>query len=98
LQLVLDDDQIFQLTLPTSIGRHESNSIVIEDVSVSEKHAKIYYDQRIGAVCIEDLNSLNGIFIDGRPTIKNLLENDARLTLGGVSFTFRDTGYLPPSH
>lgn len=96
LQLVLDDDQVFHLDLPTTIGRSRENSIVITDESVSIQHARIYFDRRLGAVCIRDLDSTNGIFIDGRPTRENVLEDGARLTIGSVSLTFRDTGYLPP--
>jgi hypothetical protein len=97
LQLVLDDDQVFHLDLPTTIGRSRENSIVISDDSVSIQHARIYFDVRLAAVCIEDLNSTNGIFIDGRPTRVNVLEDGARLSIGSVSLTFRDTGYLPPA-
>jgi pSer/pThr/pTyr-binding forkhead associated (FHA) protein len=93
---VLDDDQFFHLDLPTTIGRSRENSIVITDESVSIQHARIYFDGRLGAVCIQDLDSTNGIFIDGKPTRENVLEDGARLTIGSVSLTFRDTGYLPP--
>lgn len=97
LQLVMDNDQIFHLDLPSTLGRSPENNFEIADDSVSSRHARIFFDQRIGAVCIEDLNSLNGIFVDGRPTVKSVLVDGARLTIGGVSFTFRDTGYLPPT-
>jgi pSer/pThr/pTyr-binding forkhead associated (FHA) protein len=97
LQLVLDDDRTFHLELPSTIGRSGENAIVISDDSVSARHARIYLDERVGAVCIEDLHSLNGVFVDGRPTLKNILDDSARLTLGSVSLTFRDTGFLPPS-
>ena len=95
LHLVLDTDQIIDIELPTTIGRSEENTIVIDDDSMSAHHARIYFDDYIGAVCIEDMESLNGIFIDGRPTAKNVLEDGVRLTLGSYSLTFRDTGYLP---
>ena len=95
MQLVLDDDQVFELKLPTTLGRSPENTIEIADDSVSTQHANIFFDRRIEAVCIEDMNSLNGIFVDGRPTIKSVLVDGARLTLGGVSLTFRKTGYLP---
>jgi pSer/pThr/pTyr-binding forkhead associated (FHA) protein len=97
LQLVLDDDRTFHLELPSTIGRSDENTIVISDDSVSAQHARIYLDERVGAVCIEDLHSLNGVFVDGRPTSKNILDDSARITLGSVSLTFRDTGFLPPS-
>jgi len=97
LQLVLDDDQVFELKLPTTLGRSPENTIEIADDSVSAQHARIFFDHRIETVCIEDTNSLNGIFVDGRPTIKSVLVDGARLTIGGVSLTFRNTGYLPPT-
>jgi pSer/pThr/pTyr-binding forkhead associated (FHA) protein len=95
MQLVLDDDQVFELKLPTTLGRSPENPIEIADDSVSAQHARIFFDHRIEDVCIEDMNSLNGIFVDGRPTIKSVLVDGARLTLGGVSLTFRKTSYLP---
>jgi len=93
----LDDDQVFELKLPTTLGRSPENTIEIADDSVSAQHARIFFDHRIETVCIEDTNSLNGIFVDGRPTIKSVLVDGARLTIGGVSLTFRNTGYLPPT-
>lgn len=98
LRLVLDTDEVFYLDLPTTIGRADDNTVVIDDESVSAHHARIYYDQNLGAVCIKDLDSVNGIFIDGRPTVLNILDDGARLTFGSFSLTFRDTGYLPPSN
>ncbi len=97
LHLVLSTNQVVFLELPATIGRSEENTIVIKDDSISDLHAKIYFDNRIGAVCIEDLGSTNGIFVDGRPTTKNVLDDGARLTLGSNSLVFRDTGYLPPT-
>jgi hypothetical protein len=97
LRLVLDDDRMFYLELPTTIGRSEDNAIVMDDDSVSAHHARIFYDERLGAVCIKDLETVNGIFIDGRPTVMNVLDDGARLTFGSFSLTFRDTGYLPPT-
>jgi pSer/pThr/pTyr-binding forkhead associated (FHA) protein len=97
LQLVLDDDRILNLTLPSTLGRIPDNNIEISDPTVSARHAKIYFDPRAQAVCIEDLDSTNGIFIDGRPTRKSILDDGARLTIGDVSLTFRNKGYLPPS-
>lgn len=97
LQLVLGSDQVIPLELPTTIGRSKENTIVIDDDSISDQHARIYFDDRIGAVCIEDLGSRNGIFLDGRPTIRNVLEDSARITMGINTLTFHDTGYLPPA-
>lgn len=95
LHIVLADNQVIILHLPTTIGRSQDNDIVLEDDSISDHHARIYFDYRLGSVCVEDLGSRNGIFLNGRPTTKNVLEDGARLTMGKKSFTFHDTGYLP---
>lgn len=96
LHLVLDTGQVIMLELPSTLGRSEDNSVVIKDDSVSTHHARIYYDNYIGAICVEDMGSQNGVFVDGRPTAKNVLDDGIRLTLGSINLIFRDTGYLPP--
>jgi pSer/pThr/pTyr-binding forkhead associated (FHA) protein len=83
-------------SLPITIGRGDHNDLIIKDDSVSHEHARVYYDARIGEVCIEDIDSLNGVFIDNQPTCKNVLKDGSRISLGRVSVNFRDTGYLHP--
>ena len=82
--------------LPVDIGRGERNQIVLADPSVSSAHARVYYDERLKAVCIMDCDSLNGLFIDEQPTRKNLLQDGVKLRLGSATLTFRDTGYIHP--
>jgi pSer/pThr/pTyr-binding forkhead associated (FHA) protein len=82
------------ITLPISIGRGEQNAFVIQDPSVSIQHAYVYYDERLQKVCISDLDSTNGLFINDRPTRRNILQDDARIQIGSVMLTFRDTGYI----
>ena len=45
-----------------SIGRGKNNDILINDISVSTNHIKIYLDNN--QIYIEDLNSTNGTYID----------------------------------
>lgn len=80
--------------LPITIGRGEQNDLILKDDGVSLVHARIYYDERLNDVCIEDLHSLNGVYLDGQPTIKNLLFDDVHIRLGDTSLVFRDTGYI----
>ena len=94
LELILNDDQTFRLSLPATIGRSQENAISLPYDSVSSFHARIYLDERTGDVCIEDLNSLNGIFIDGRPTLKNVLDDGAKIKIGNAILTFRNMGFL----
>jgi pSer/pThr/pTyr-binding forkhead associated (FHA) protein len=80
--------------LPVSIGRAAENDIVIDHEAVSAMHAQVYYDDHLGDVCIQDLDSLNGVAINDLPTRKNVLHDGVKISLGGVQLTFRDTGYI----
>jgi pSer/pThr/pTyr-binding forkhead associated (FHA) protein len=80
--------------LPVSIGRSEANQIVLQDETVSSSHALIYFDELVEEICILDLDSLNGIYIDQAPTRRNILSDGVKITMGAVDLTFRDTGYI----
>ena len=48
----------------TELGRHSSSRVLLDDISVSRRHAVV---RRQGArVVIEDLGSLNGTYLNGR--------------------------------
>jgi FHA domain len=60
--------QIYELDSPeVSIGRDIANDIVINDVEVSRKHARLTREG--DRYKIEDLNSTNGTYIDGQRLI-----------------------------
>lgn len=50
-----------------SIGRGSSNTVIIDDDSVSRMHAEIIRN-REGGYSVSDLNSLNGTYINGKKT------------------------------
>ena len=79
-------------TLPANIGRGEMNYISIDDDSLSLLHARIYYDDRVQEICIEDLDSSNGIFVNQKPTSKNILFASSEIRLGMVTFIYH--GYI----
>jgi len=81
-------------TLPISIGRASDNDLVIEHESVSSYHAQVFFDEMVSDVCILDLDSFNGLLIDGLPTRKNILHDGVKIGLGEATITFRDTGYI----
>ncbi len=59
--------------------------------TVSNSHARIYYDAICGYVVIEDLDSTNGIYINGRRAPrKNLLKDGWVVGLGSVTLTYHD--------
>lgn len=59
--------------------------------TVSNSHARIYYDATCGYVVIEDLDSTNGIHINGRRAPrKNLLKDGWVVGLGSLTLTYHD--------
>jgi pSer/pThr/pTyr-binding forkhead associated (FHA) protein len=59
--------------------------------TVSNRHARIYYDVTYGNVIIEDLSSSNGVFINGRQAPrKNLLKDGWVVSLGSVTLKYHD--------
>jgi len=73
--------------LPFSIGREAGNALVLDDLSVSAHHARIYYDSTFGGLVIEDLDTPSGLQVEGQPTRKNLLQSGMQLTVGRYTFT-----------
>ena len=72
-ELKIDQDEII-------IGRDSGNDIQIDNVAVSREHARIirgpnYY-------LIEDLNSTNGTFVNGKMINKKFLKKDDEILIG----------------
>ena len=64
----------------TTLGRRPYNDIVIDNLAVSGEHAVL---QMVGAdVFIEDLNSTNGTYINGKAIKKQLLAHDDTVEIG----------------
>lgn len=72
-----------------SIGRRESNDIVIENVSVSGKHAKV--DSIRNGFRVMDLNSTNGTFINDKMITTHVLEHGDIISIGKHRLVF---GYV----
>ena len=49
-------------TRPVTIGRAPDNDIQIDNLAVSNYHARVYVEA--GSLVVEDLNSLNGSFLN----------------------------------
>lgn len=95
LKFILENGESKLFTsLPISIGRAEKNDLVLTNETVSARHAQIYYDEKAKDICILDLDSLNGLFIDGQPTRRNVLFDGAAIGLGTATVVFRDTGFI----
>ncbi len=73
----------------TSIGRAVDNDVVLEDKSVSRRHAHIAWES--GQYLLEDLGSTNGTFVSGKRIARHPLADGDELSFGGVQFIFRQS-------
>jgi hypothetical protein len=99
------------LPLPTpvvTVGRASSCEVVVDDDSVSDRHARLAYEG--GAWSVTDLGSTNGTAVEGKrvePNVAVPLPYGAALRLGGVQLRFTAVeeadlegaraGYVPPA-
>ena len=75
----------------TSLGRRPYNDIVIDNLAVSGEHAVL---QMSGAeVHVEDLNSTNGTYVNGKAVKKQLLQNSDTVEIGKYKIKYvNETG------
>lgn len=80
--------QRHDLLATTDIGRAQTNTVVISDVTVSRQHARIRLEE--DKFLLFDLGSANGTFVNGQPVEAPvaLAENDV-VRFGEVEFTFK---------
>ena len=76
-----------------TIGRVNKNDIKIENLAVSRQHAKIVQDG--DRYIIEDLNSLNGTFINDKRVMKGILRNNDEILVGKHTLVFIDEEEKP---
>jgi hypothetical protein len=70
----------------TTLGRRPYNDIVIDNLAVSGEHAVL---QKVGTdVFIEDLNSTNGTYINGKAVKKQLLAHNDTVEVGKYKIKF----------
>lgn len=70
----------------TTLGRRPYNDIVIDNLAVSGEHAVL---QLTGAeVYLEDLNSTNGTYVNGKAVKKQLLQNNDTVEIGKYKIKF----------
>ncbi len=72
--------------VPFIIGRRASNDLVLIDKEISQRHALI--DCIAGIYVIEDLNSTNGIDVNGKHCARALLRDGDVIGIGELNVTF----------
>lgn len=77
-------DRIFHLKEKLVFGR-SAGDVVLKELSVSDPHGEVK-QQADGRVILQDLDSKNGIFIEGKAQATVFLEKGMVFTIGGSDF------------
>jgi pSer/pThr/pTyr-binding forkhead associated (FHA) protein len=67
-------------TRPVTIGRAPDNDIPIDNLAVSNYHARVYLEA--GSLVVEDLNSLNGLFLNDIRVERAMLKDGDSILIG----------------
>jgi pSer/pThr/pTyr-binding forkhead associated (FHA) protein len=70
----------------TSIGRHQSNAVVLHDPKVSRKHAVLKFEA--DKYTIEDTESLNGTYIYGKKITHAVITPETPIRIGNSTLLF----------
>jgi pSer/pThr/pTyr-binding forkhead associated (FHA) protein len=82
----------FQLDQPvTSVGRHLGSDILLDDVTVSRRHAE--FRRENGEFYIVDIGSLNGTYVNRKPVDSSALANGDEIQIGKFGLVF----LIPPA-
>ncbi len=82
-----EQTKTYVLAKRTRIGRAAGCELQIESNSVSRHHALVIVGPR--DTIIEDLNSTNGVIVNGRKVTRQVLSNGDALIIGEIRFRFR---------
>src|SRR5271157_5670950 len=78
---------------PVSIGRSPDNDIPIDNLAVSTYHARVYYEA--GRLVVEDLNSLNGTFVNDLRIERAMLHDGDSIWVGKHHIDVDETADAP---
>lgn len=72
----------------TTLGRRPYNDIVIDNLAVSGEHAVLQLGQ--DGIFIEDLNSTNGTYVNGKAIKRQALQNNDTVEIGKYKIRFHN--------
>ena len=78
------------------IGRHADNELPLTDPSMSRHHAEVRHELN-GRYVIRDLESLNGVYVNGKKCRSAALSNGDVIELGDVTLKFTVSAAQDPS-
>src|SRR5258707_3668307 len=83
LSLMFDSKTVKELSVgsrPVTIARSPDNDIPVDNLAVSNHHAKVYFEA--GRMVVEDLDSLNGTFVNDLRVERATLHDGDNIHIG----------------
>ena len=71
----------------TSAGRHPDSDILLDDVTVSRRHAEFRLNDD-GSWAVADVGSLNGTYVNRQPVDSTVLANNDQVQIGKFRLVF----------
>jgi hypothetical protein len=71
-----------------TIGRSQTNDLILQDATVSRQHAVLQYGENGWLVC--DQGSMTGCIVNGRPVKQQRLKDGDQLQIGSSVFIFKE--------
>jgi hypothetical protein len=72
------------------VGTKAPSVVVVADERVSEQHCRVFRGSTGSRYWVEDLQSLNGTFLNGRPVRRAVLRDGDRIRVGGIEIGFEE--------
>jgi len=88
-----DDVVVTRLGMLTRIGRRPGADVVLDDATVSRRHALVM--ERDGESIIADDRSRNGLFVNGHRVLQSPLHNGDEIQLGALVMRFLEVQQTP---
>jgi len=96
LSLMFDNKIVKEVPVgsrPVTIGRSPDNDLPVDNLAVSNYHAKIYFEA--GRMVIEDLDSLNGTFVNDLRVERATLHDGDNIHIGKHKIKVDTSGDAP---
>jgi pSer/pThr/pTyr-binding forkhead associated (FHA) protein len=96
LSLMFEDRLVKEVPIggrPVGIGRSPDNDLPVDNLAVSNYHARVYFEA--GRLVVEDLDSLNGTFVNDLRVERATLHDGDKIHIGKHHIKVDATGDAP---